>query len=276
MLLLNRFFTITDEREAHVKDGGSLAEYWDVNRAKTDPMSVDALYIGALRVSAEEGVDFAAALVPSGEIMIRQFDPGKGPLSPFSRIALTAADIVLDYIAIDPGIVSDNPNCQTLIGAFARNLADFLPDNGDYGPREKFGERLAAVSSNPELVVDDEHFEKLLSNALKPVVEKFPASISERIQWKQVTDAIIGPAAQAALETIAAHQSQFLGDSFDPDIALGAVTQALLLEAAENGLKDQFSRDGMIGLYWQVPFLEKPSLLRCSLPPAMRSQLQTI
>ncbi len=261
LTVVNGFFTITDEREAHVKDGGSLAEYWDVNKAKTDPVSVDALYIGALKVSAEEGVDFAASLIPSGEIMIRQFDPGKGPLSPFARIALTAADIVLDYIAIDPGIVADNPNSQKLIGAFARNLADFLPDNGDYGPKEKFGERLAAgflraglaaVSSNPELVVDEEHFEKLLSNALKPVVEKFPDSISERIQWKEVTDAIIGPAAQAALETIAAHQSQFFGDNFDPDIALGAVTQALLLEATENGLRDQFSRDGLIGLYRAV------------------------
>jgi len=261
LTVVNGFFTITDEREAHVKDGGSLAEYWDGNRAKTDPLSVDALYIGALRVSAEEGVDFAAALIPSGESMIRQFDPGKGPLSPFARIALTAADIVLDYIAVDPGIASDNPNSQKLIAAFARNLADFLPDNGDYGPREKFAERLAggflraglaAISSNPKLVVDEEHFEKLLGNALKPVVEKFPDSISGRIQWKQVTDAIVGPAAQAALETIAAHQAEFLGDSFDADIALGAVTQALLLEAAENGLKDQASRDGLIGLYQAV------------------------
>ncbi len=261
LTVVNGFFTITAEREAYVKDGGSLAEYWDTTQAKTDHSSVDALYVGALRISAEEGVDLVAALIPSGEVMIRQFDPGKGPLSPFARIALTAADIVLDYIAIDPGIVSDNPNGQKLIGAFARNLAGFLPDDGNYGPREKFGERLAAgflraglamVSSNPELVVDEEHFEKLLSNALKPVVEKFPASIADRIQWNQVTDALIGPAAQAALETIAAHQSQFFGESFDPDIALGAVTQALLLEAAENGLEDQFSRDGKIGLYKAV------------------------
>ena len=111
---------------------------------------------------------------------------------------------------------------------------------------------LATVSAHPEWVVDQEHYEALLKNAVTPVVEQFPSSIAERLQWSRVTDAILGPAAQAALETVATHQTAFLGDNLGPDQALGAVVQALLVEAAEDGLRDPFRQDRLIGLYRAV------------------------
>ena len=261
IVIVNGFFTNSSDHKAYVADDQPLAEFWDGNRAKTDKISVDSLYVAALQIGAAEGVDFSAALTPSGAMLIEQFDPGKGPLSPFARVALTAADVVLDYLAIDPGIATDNPNSQKLIGAFARNMADFLPDDGDYGAREKFGERLATgflraglatISAHPDWVVNEEHIEKLLENSLQPVLQKFPTSIADRIQWNRVTETIVGPAAQAALKTVAANQSQFFGGRFDSDLAVGAVTQALLLEAAEDGLQNQFTQDSLIGMYEAV------------------------
>jgi hypothetical protein len=259
--IINSFFMTDVNHKVHVADDGLLAEFWDNNRAKTDGNSVDSLYVAALRISADEGVDFTAALTLSGATLINQFDPGKGPISPFARVALVAADVVLDYLAIDPGIATNNANSQKLIGAFARNMADFLPDDGTFGPKERFGERLAAgflraglttVSAHPDWAVDGDHVEKLLENSLKPIVASFPASIADQIKWNRVTDSIIGPAAQAALETVAANQAEFFGSRFDPDIALGAVTQALLLGAAEDDLLDVLSQEGLIGLYQSV------------------------
>ena len=260
-LAVNGFFNNSAEHKAHVNAGQPLAEFWNGSRAKTDKNAIDSLYVAALRISSEEGVDFASMLTPAGAVIIEQFDPDKGPMSPFSRIVLAAADIVLDYLAIDPGIASDNLNTQKLIGAFAKNLADYLPDDANFGPQHNFGQRLAAgflraglsaLSSNPEWVVDEAHMETLLRNSLSPIVGKFPKTIAKQIQWNRVTDTMIGPAAQAAMETVVANQTAFFGSEFDPDIALGAVTQALLVEAAEDGLRDQFKRDGLIGLYKSV------------------------
>ncbi len=257
--VVNGFFTSSAWSKEYVAEGGEYAEFWDGDQSKTDKNSIDSLYVGVLKISASQGMDFEAALTPSGTTLLAQFDPGKDPnLSPFARIALTAADIVLDYLAVDPSIASDNPNSQKMIAAFAAAMADFLPDNGDFGPKEKFGERLASgflraglktITTHPDWVVEKEHVSTLLKNSLKPVIESFPSTIAGQIQWNRVTESIIGPAAQAALETIAANQKAFLGDRFDPDKAMGAVTQALLVEAAENGLHDQFTKEGLIGLY---------------------------
>jgi len=260
-MMVQGFFNSTPELKAQVAADGPLADFWDGAVPKSDPDAIDQLYMAALRISTEQGVDFAALLTPSGAVMLQQFDPGEGPLSPFARIVLAAADVALDYLALDPGIATDDPNTQKLIAGFARSMADFLPDDAQFGPQHEFGERLAAgflraglatVSSHPGWVVDQDHYEALLKNAVTPVVEQFPTSITERLQWSRVTDAILGPAAQAALETVAAHQTAFLGDNLDPDQALGAVVQALLMEAAEDGLRDQVRRDGLIGLYRAV------------------------
>lgn len=260
-IIVNSFFTIGHTE--YVADEGPLAEFWDVTekKAKSDQLAIDSLYVAALKISAEEGGDFVAALTPSGAAIIEQFDPGEGPISPFARVAIAAADVVLEYLSVEPGVATDNVNSQKLIGAFAQSMADFLPNDNKFGPRENFGERLAAgflraglatVIAHPDWVVEEDHIETLLKKSLTPIVKAFPNSIAEQIKWNQVTDSLIGPAAQAALETVAANQSLFLGNKFDPDIALGAVTQAVLLGAAEDDLLDLYSRDGLIGIYQSV------------------------
>ncbi|GAC13859.1 hypothetical protein [Aliiglaciecola lipolytica] len=257
--IVNGIFTSNSAYKKRVQAEGDLVQYWDSNCAKSDKDSIDCLYVAILKQSAEEGVDFEAALVPCGTTLINQFDPGRDPnLSPFARIALTAADILLEYIAINPSLASDNPNSQKLISAFSANMAAFLPNSGDFGEKEKFAQRIASgflraglktLCAHPDWVVQEEHVKTLLSNSLTPVVNSFPTSIAEQIKWQQVTESIVGPAAKAALETLATNQHAFLGDAFLPNTAMGAVTQALLLEAAKDGLKKPFSEQRFIGLY---------------------------
>jgi hypothetical protein len=64
-----------------------------------------------------------------------------------------------------------------------------------------------------------------------------------------VTDALIGPAASAAMQVLAEHSGEFLGPNFGAETAMGALTQALLSQAAEIGLDHQFTKKGLIDLY---------------------------
>ena len=50
-----------------------------------------------------------------------------------------------------------------------------------------------------------------------------------------MADALLGPAASAAISTVAANPAAFLGATFDPNRAIGALTQAMLKQAATTG-----------------------------------------
>jgi hypothetical protein len=258
LVVVNGFFNNHPDHRAHVAPGGPLAEFWDNTRARTDRNAVDSLYVAALQISAAEGVDIAAAMTSTGAVLLDQFDPGQEPLSPLARIALTAADIAIEFLAVNPRLVTDDPNGQQLIGAFATSLADYLPNDGEFGPREKFAERLAAgflraglatANAHPAWVVDERQVGELLQQSLAPIVARFPETIAERIRWNDVLEGIVGPAASAALEAIAAQPAQYLGARFDPSDAFGPVTQALLLQAAEDGLRNPFSRERLLGIH---------------------------
>jgi hypothetical protein len=255
---VNAFF-IQDKYSQYVEgDGAPFAEYWSDSAVIPKKTAIDALFTASVKIVAEKGGDTNRTLAPSAVFLVKQWNPGKGPISPWARIILTAGDIALEYVAADPSILGLGGNGEKLIAAYAKNLSDLLPDDGNFGPKENFAQRLTGVflragldtiSRNPEWLVSEEHLQELISSSVKPLAKALPDTITEQLKWREVTDAIMGPAASAALETVAKHQTAFLGSDFKPDKALGAVTQALFLEAAKDGLKDQFARDGLIGLY---------------------------
>jgi hypothetical protein len=63
---------------------------------------------------------------------------------------------------------------------------------------------------------------------------------------------MMSSAASAAMQTLAKHQGAYLGQRLDLDQALGAVTQALFLTAAEQRLSDVSSKERLLGLYTAV------------------------
>jgi hypothetical protein len=238
-------------------------EYWGSHGVKKDLNSIDTLFAAAVRIKSEEGIDLnqwlSSSQVIAGATLVQQWDPQKpAPLSPFARVILAAGDIALEYVAVNPGLLGAGGSGEKLIGAFARNLGDLLPDDGHFGDNHKFGERLLGVflragldtiTGNPGWVVSEAHVQKLISSSVRPIVEALPGSITEQIKYSEVTDALIGPAASAAMQTMAEHPDAFFGADFRAEAAVGALTQALLGQAAKTGLANQFTKEGLIELY---------------------------
>jgi hypothetical protein len=257
-VFLNGFFSKAENIHFVEGDDAPYAEHWDDAAVIPENSAIDALFTASIKIRAEQGGNPDQWWSSGGAILVAQWNPEKGPISPWARIILTAGDIVLEYVAANPSILDADGNCEKLIVAYAKNLSDMLPDDGEFGPKENFVQRLTGVflraglntiSRNPEWLVSEDHLQELISSAVNPLREAFPDTITGQLKWRKVADAIMGPAATAALQTVVKHQTTFLGDNFDLDKALGATTRALFLEAAKDGLKDQFSRDGLLGLY---------------------------
>lgn len=121
--------------------GAIYAEYQDNTAPKRDASSQDALFTAATKITAERGGDLNQTLVPAAAILARQWDKKAGLFSPWARIILTAGDVALDYVAASPSILRGNGNGEKMIAAYARNLSDLLPDDGEFGVKEVFMQR---------------------------------------------------------------------------------------------------------------------------------------
>jgi hypothetical protein len=267
-----------DDKYTHFVKGADAPyqEFWSSHGVKNDLNSIDTIFAAAVRIKSEEGIDLnkwlADSQVIAGATLVQQWDPNKpAPLSPFARVILAAGDIALEYVSINPGLLGAGGNGQKLIGAFAKNLSDLLPDDGNFGDNHKFGERLLGVflragletiNSHPGWVVSEAHMQKLISASVEPIVNTLPASITEQIKYREVTDALIGPAASAAMQTLANHPDAFFGDDFRAETAIGALTQALLGQASKTGLNNQFTKEELLDLYKSALSVaaEKPHL----------------
>ena len=258
LTFLSGFFNKPENKHYVVGPQSPYAEYWDNTAPKRDLTSQDALFTAATKIKAERGGDLSQTLAPAAAILVKQWDKKAGPVSPWAQIILTAGDIALDYVAANPSILGGNGNGEKLIAAYAKNLSELLPDDGQFGVKEGFVQRLtgvflraglSTVNNNPQWVVSESHVTELINATVTPLLAVMPGDVTTQLIWQDVADTLMGPAASAALQTVAKHQTAFLGSDFAPDKAVGAVTRALFLNAAEDGLKDQFTKEGLLGLY---------------------------
>jgi hypothetical protein len=77
------------------------------------------------------------------------------------------ADVALEFVGANPSVLGVGGNGEKLIGAFAANLAEMVPDDADArGPRSQFAEQvvgivlragLDALSRHPDTVVGSQH-----------------------------------------------------------------------------------------------------------------------
>jgi hypothetical protein len=250
-----------------VEAGGSLARFWLSDQRRPNPTvagAEDALYIEARRLIAEDAAKNGQVLPlrgteVAGALMIRQWREGTEPVGPIGRMALTLADIGLEFVGSNASVLGIGGNAEKLIGALAANLAEMIPNDGDqFGPQSQLGQRLLGIfaraalqtfNDNSRTFVSKEALQQLIAQTLPPIIQALPATLPEQSEWRRVTDALLGPAADAAMRTISENPVAFCGKDFAPQKAIGAVTQALLHEASTKSLLDDFSEAGLIALY---------------------------
>ena len=241
-----------------------LAKLWVDNAPALDvPGAEQTLFVMAVQLKAND--DKTASLSPQravalgGAVMIKQWASGKGPLSPIARMALTIADIALEFVAAKPSVLGVGGTSEKLLESFATNLSQLIPDDGEqFGPKTQFAERaigiflragLTTLSDESGELLNKQALQQLVKNSLKPVIDALPSDLAAQSRWRDVTDALLGPAASTALSAIAGNPRAFLGGEFDPNTAIGALTQALLSEASKNDLREDFSQRGLIALF---------------------------
>ena len=238
---------------------------------KQDRQSQDALLLAIADIQSVRPNQIKPVEHAPAALMVQQWVDGNKPLSPIARIAMAAADIALEYVGSNPGIIGGG-NGAKLISAYAATLSEQLNDDGTLGPQDEFFQSLSGVllragfdtiATNPQWIVSEEHFQALIKATVEPLAKRFPTdSDTAKIDYRTLTDMLMGPAANAILKTISEHQQAFLGDNFSTDKAIGALTKTLFDTAQEIGIEQQFTKDGLISTYQAVlgVIAEKPSL----------------
>lgn len=275
---INSYFLTPETRDLVTGEEAAYSEHWNQreNEVIETPIAVDTLLMLSIKIETAKGNEAAdprkRGNVAAGALMVAQWRDSEQPLNPWIGVMLTAADIGLEYVSVNPGLLDLGTQGDAILSAYAKELAALLPDDGNFGTQHGFGQRLgasflkaglSAVAANPSWLTDEEHLQQLLKNSIKPLVDAFPAqSLMTQLTWRDLGDVVMGPVAAAAFETVANNQAAFLGNKFDTDQAVGAVTRAVFLQVADTGIQDQFSRDGLVELTQAVfqVVADKPGL----------------
>jgi hypothetical protein len=261
-----------DEYKNEVTPPRPLAEHWDSERGswKKDPESRAAIFQRAKEILAKDtGQKYSdrARSELDDYLALKQWGENEGPLPPMARVGLALVDTVANFVSAHPEAIGIGNNSARFASALARNISALLPEYEKAEPltaeewaRVDFTDQailialragLNATRETVDVYLKEEHLQKLVLNVTEPLVDAFSSGTLRGYDWRQVRDNLLDPMMQAAVGTIAAHQKAFLGEDFDPDEAVGAVTKTLLEEiaATENGLLSMIGEEGAIRLY---------------------------
>jgi len=264
-------FTGTHKPEVNPPHG-PLAEYWDLANGqwKDDTESRAAVFARAKEILAqEEGKIFSdyGREELDDYIALKQWGENQGPLPPMARVGLAMVDAVGAFVAAHPEAVGLGQNSARFAAALAQNISSLLPEyekaellTAEEWARVDFTDQVilialrAGLNASRETVdvyIEEKHLQQLILDVTKPLVDAFSSDTLPDYDWRKVRDGLLDPMMQAAISTIAAHQTAFLGEDFDPNQVVGAVTQTLLKEisAAENGLLSMMGEKGTVRLY---------------------------
>lgn len=198
----------------------------------------------------------------AGGIIVGQWAEGKGPVRPWARIIVALADVALEYVGSNPEVLGVGGNGEKLIGAIATAIAERIPDGGErdaLGPKDRFAERLAGLvlhsglrtmTEKPGLIFSESHLQELLRNTLPPVIDSLPGdSVAKQVEWRELVDALLGPAVSAALGTVAESPAAFLGKDFASERVAGVMVTGLLSAAQDIEVKERFTKEGLFTLF---------------------------
>ncbi|WP_421882823.1 hypothetical protein [Pacificispira sp.] len=177
------------------------------------------------------------------------------------RLAVRLARLGLSFVANQPGAVGLEGNAARLVSSLALNLIPQLEEFQNTS--QPFAEKafmifsqagLSALQSNIDEMIDEDHLRDMSKSVLVPLVKAFEADSLSAIK---VRDLLLGPMSEAAIGALMRNQEAFLGSKFktsagDPASAgslIGELTRSVLTALQENGLIDDFGRDGALRIY---------------------------
>ena len=277
-----RFFQ-QDAYRHYISTDGPLANFWNqdndyfIDNGPSKDKVIEAYFeiVGSTR-EGRKGVEGGTDDIKPHRMReaslqkLSQWGEGEGPASPWTRIGYTVADVALEYVSTNPSLVKEGGQGEKLIKGFVDNIRGMLPDVDDpdfVAKQAKFGfaERatsifiragLKTLGENVSNMIEEKHFKALAQNTLNPLVNAFVPENGADIPnlWTApnlnlLKDTLLGPVTSAAIQTLADNQQAFLGKRFDPDKAVGAVTKALFIEAADPGFRNNLGESGMLRIY---------------------------
>ncbi len=241
---------------AEVKPGGPLTHLWDPQAQNgkggplaTEPEAAAHLLARARRYWSEAPRAQATTLTlaqsdaQAGASILRQWNDADGPPPPILRVALSLAQVGLQFAQANPAVLGVGSNGEKLALTLAGHMQELLPDADDpddWQPQDwnryYFAERTLAIlmhaglttlSAKPDLLVSEAHLQQLVVNVTAPLMTLFRES-DDPLTLLRLQQTLLGPVAQAAFSTLADDQTAFLGRRFERDRAVGAVTAAVL------------------------------------------------
>ena len=252
--------------KALLTDDPELRMLWQNDRPTSAPGAESAVY--AVACSFEKralGVDDHLGAQTdeerAGGMMVGQWAKGKGPVTPWARVIVAMADVSLEYVGSNPQVLGIGGNGEKLIGAIAAAIGDAIPDGETrttLGPQDRFAERLAAAAlraglstlvDKPGLVFGEAHLQALIKATLPPLAAALPVGVTDQVEWRNLVDALLGPAFSAALGTVAGNTTAFFGRNFAPEKAAGIMVIGLLNAAKDTEVDKRFTHEGLLVLF---------------------------
>lgn len=240
---------------------GPLAQYWVDNATGGEPAKTAEAYtalLSALGGLNRPGFDKKTSWISLRAVdeealvmIVAQWSRKDRPIDPWARVALAIADVGLSYVATNPGIVSTGSSGEKFLQSVCANLGKWIGNIQD-GTQAYFLERMAAavvqsglqaLSENSGIILTEKSSQALLSAVAKPLADMFAEAVSAPEPGAKLTvsllrDRVFPQMVSAGLTALAEHEQALLGDTFDPNKAVGALTKGFLQSLAKQPVNE--------------------------------------
>jgi hypothetical protein len=203
--------------------------------------------------------NFVKTSEAEGLALLSQWSTAANRQTPLGRIGIELADIVLDYIGANPSLFGATGNGAKFISSVAINLGDLLPNPDDpLAPEVNFASGsirifveagLRSLNNHIGDYIDEVYLQDVASSILTPLVHAVANSTDSNEPWYDLRDEFLGPISEAAIDALARNQVAILGSDFELGSGIGILTQSLLVSIKDNGLQDDFSKQGLVRIY---------------------------
>jgi hypothetical protein len=218
-----------------------------------------AAQVRVIEIATKLDADFEQSLIADGLAVLSQWSSAANRQTPLGRIGIELADITLDYIGANPSLFGADGNGARLIKAVAVNLGELLPDPNDpTAPGVNFASGairifveagLRVVNNNIDDYIDETHLQDIATSILTPMIAAVVNPVGSNEPWYDLRDEFLGPISAAAIDALVRNRVAILGNDFKLDSGFEALTQSVLVSIKDNGLQDDFGKEGLVRVY---------------------------